>query len=126
MTGSQQKNLLNMPKTCYSIFTSPNKNIPNYMNSIKLGDTTIQITATSKKSNNWLKTLIKIDKNQLYYAYIYSKIRYGIEVYGQVNDTQILKVQVQQKRTLKMLHNNDFKTPSRHKDFNRPFNGKRQ
>ncbi len=37
-----------MPKTCYSIFTSTYKNIPNDLNSIKLGDTTIQRTATSK------------------------------------------------------------------------------
>ncbi len=37
-----------MPKTCYSIFTSPNMNIPNYTISIKLGNTTIQRIAISK------------------------------------------------------------------------------
>ncbi len=42
------KLLLNIPKTYYSIFTLPNKNIPNYWNIIKLGDTTIQRIGTSK------------------------------------------------------------------------------
>ncbi len=42
------KLLLNMSKICHLIFTSPNKNISNYLNSIKLGDTTIERTATSQ------------------------------------------------------------------------------
>ncbi len=29
------------------------------------------------------------DKNKINYAYIHSKIRYGIEMYGQATETQI-------------------------------------
>ncbi len=107
-----------MPKTCYSIFTSPYKNIPNYLNNIKLGDTTIQRTATSKYLGTildhkltWqanihlIQDLVKVSnsfiiiknytktgaKNKLYHAFTHSKIRYSIEVYGQSTDTQINK-----------------------------------
>ena len=54
-----------------------------------------------------------------YYAYIYSKIKYGIEVYGTANATQIKKVQVKQNRALKVLFNKDFLTPtdSLHKEL---------
>ena len=50
------------------------------------------------------------NKHLLYYAYIYSKIKYGIEVYGTANATQIKKVQVKQNSTLKVF-NKDFLTP---------------
>jgi hypothetical protein len=142
------KLLLSMPKTCFSIFTSNNKNIPNCLNSIKLGTTIIQRSTTSKylgiilddkltwqphiqkltqdlvKISNSFKIIKnyapKRDKNKLYYAYIHSKIRYGIEIYGQANETQMKKVQVQQNRALKILNNRDFKTPTKqlHKDLN--------
>ncbi len=38
---------------------------------------------------------------------------YCIEVYGQANETQIVKLKVQQNRALKILHNRNFKTPTR-------------
>ncbi len=46
----------------------------------------------------------------LYYAYIYSKIQHGIEVYGRANMTALKKVQTQQNRslTLKILYNKDL------------------
>ncbi len=50
---------------------------------------------------------------QLYYAYIHSNIRYGIEVYGQATKIQIKKVQVQQNRAINILHNKDIKPPTR-------------
>ncbi len=62
----------------------------------------------------------QIDKITLYYAYIYSRIQYGIEVYGKASSTTMKAVQTQQNRALKILCNRDFCTPtlSRHKDLN--------
>ena len=59
------------------------------------------------------------NKHLLYYAYIYLKIKYGIEVYGTANATQIKKVQVKQNRAWKVLFNKDFLTPtdSLHKEL---------
>ncbi len=99
----------------YLIFNSPNKNIPNDLNNIKRWDTTMQRTTRSKylgiilddkltwkahiqqltqdlvKISNSFKIIKKYapkgDKNKLYYAIIYSNIKYGIEVYGQATKT---------------------------------------
>jgi hypothetical protein len=48
----------------------------------------------------------------LYYAYIYSKIQYGIEAYGRATMTSLKKVQTQQNRALKILYNKDYFTPT--------------
>ncbi len=37
---------------------------------------------------------------------------YGIELYGQACLTQIKKVQMQQNKAIKILYNNDFRTPT--------------
>ncbi len=47
-----------------------------------------------------------------YYAYIYSKIQYGIEVHRRENKTALKNVQIQQNRLLKILHNKDYFTPT--------------
>ncbi len=39
-----------------------------------------------------------------YYAYIYSRIQYGIEVYGKASSTIMKTVQTQQNRALKIGH----------------------
>ncbi len=52
-------------------------------------------------------------KKVLCYAYIYSKIQYGIEVYGRANPSTIKKVQTQQNRALKILYNKDYLTPTK-------------
>ena len=45
---------------------------------------------------------------------------YGIEVYGRANHAILNKVQIQQNRSLKILYNKDFYTPTKqlHKDLN--------
>ena len=60
------------------------------------------------------------NKTVLYNAYIFSKIQYGIEVYGRATCTNIKKVQVQQNRALKILFNRDYFTSTSvlHKDLN--------
>ena len=56
----------------------------------------------------------------MYYAYIYSKIQYGIEIYGLASSSQIKKIQTIQNKSLKILFNKDYLTPtlSLHKDLN--------
>ena len=71
-----------------------------------------------------IKNKIKIfvpnqNKPALYYAYEYSKIQYGIEVYSSAKDKWINKTQIKQNRALKVLFNKDFFTPTQelHKDL---------
>ena len=136
----------NLTKTSYTVFKNTT-NTPAYLNSIKIEDTTIKkvpsakylgiildekldwkehieaVTASLAKITNSLKIVKNFvphkNKHLLYYAYIYSKIKYGIEVYGTANATQIKKVQVKQNRALKVLFNKDFLTPtdSLHKEL---------
>ena len=44
------------------------------------------------------KVNLKLSR-QLYYAFIYSKIKYGMEVYGSCSSTNIGKIQTMQKKT---------------------------
>ena len=54
----------------------------------------------------------KKQKAALYYAYFYSALQYGIEVYSQGPSNNLKKLQVKQNRALKILHNKDFLTPT--------------
>ncbi len=122
--------------------------IPNFLDNVNIGNVTIPRVQTTKflrvildENLNWeeqienlSKSLIKtcisfeIIKNHvhsgnrtiLYYAYIYSKIQYGIEVYRRANKTALNKVLTQQNRSLKILHNKDCFTPTiqLHRDLN--------
>ena len=49
-------------------------------------------------------------KKQLYYAYVYSKIIYGIEVCGNIKSYQLNQLQVLQNRISKILYNKDWWT----------------
>ena len=49
-------------------------------------------------------------KKQLYYAYVHSKIVYGIEVYGNTKIGLINKLQVLQNKALKILYRKDWYT----------------
>ena len=49
---------------------------------------------------------------QLYYAYVYSNIQYGIEVFGRCKMKTIKKVQTKQNRALKILYSKDYLTPT--------------
>ncbi len=57
-----------------------------------------------------------------YNDYFFSKIQYGIEVYGLASTSTLRKVQIQQNRALKILHNinKDYQTPTKslHKELN--------
>ena len=51
-------------------------------------------------------------KKQLYYAYVYSQLQYGIEVYGHTTNQNIKTVQTMQNRILKILFHKDWYTPT--------------
>ncbi len=51
----------------------------------------------------------------LHYAYCFSRISYGIEVYGTSSKSYLRKIQVVQNRILKTLYNGERKTPPAHK-----------
>ena len=56
---------------------------------------------------------------QLYFSNIYSRVQYGVEVYGQACTEQLKKVQVMQNCTIKILYNLDWLTPTNqlHRDL---------
>ena len=76
------------------------------------------------KTANSLKVISPVIPNkckkELYYAYVYSRIKYGIEVYGLATITRLKSIQVMQNRILKILFNIDWFCPtnSLHKNLN--------
>ena len=49
---------------------------------------------------------------QLYFAFVYSKIAYGLEVYGNCSQHNLQKIQTIQSRLLKLLLSKDPRTPT--------------
>ena len=122
---------MNSTKTCYIIFHTKNKR--KYLNITKMETTDICIERvfsvkylgvildsllTWKDHINYvcgkllkyfgifnhIKTFVsKSIARQLYFAFVYSTISYGIEVYGSCCQTLLTKVQVIQNRLLKLL-----------------------
>ncbi len=131
---------LNKDKSCYNIFASPSKlkTVPGYLNNIRLGDMMIKRVHHAKylgltldeslsfqehidelsKQLNKLANSYKIvryrverdNKYNIYFAYTYSIMQYGIEVYGNACNEYINKLQVQQKNHLKFC----FKSITEH------------
>ena len=138
---------VNLDKTCYTIFKTKNRVIPAILNNISFDNITIAKVENKNylgvyldENLNWQKhikeletTLIKIsnsfkiikhkipneNKLLLYYAYIYSKIQYGIEVFGSASNTVLQQIQTKQNRALKILFDKDYFTPTNelHKDL---------
>ena len=130
---------INMSKTAYTIFT-PDGKVPPCLNNITINKTVItrvqsvkylgilldenlsweeQIKEVTKKLSKTIQALKIVSKfinkhhrRILYYAYIYSTIQYGIEVYSQGPNKNIKQIQIKQNRALKVLHNKDFFTPT--------------
>ena len=127
-----------MKKKNYSIFHSHKKKIPPECNQLTINDVIIDRVSSVKYLgvqiddkltwNEHVKqvsqTLVKYAssfkiiknhvpekrKKQLYYAYAYSKLLYGIEVYGHTSKRNIKRLQVNQNRMLKILYNKDWYT----------------
>ena len=121
---------LNCSKSYFSIFHTKNKHIPEGFDEIVVDDVTIKRSASVKyiglhidKNLNWnvhietlIMTLVKYFgifhqlkdyvsnqlASKLYYAFVYSNISYGIEVYGSCSDTSLERLQVIQNKLLKL------------------------
>ncbi|CAL4066337.1 unnamed protein product, partial [Meganyctiphanes norvegica] len=60
------------------------------------------------------------DIRTIYYSLIYSRIKYGINLYGQAAKTKIKQIQTLQNQLLKVLSSKNyrFSTNELHKEFN--------
>ena len=122
---------LNCSKSYLGIFHTKNKHIPEGLYEIVVDDVTITRSASVKfiglhidENLNWnihidslIMTLVKYSgifnqlkynvSNQLarklYYAFVYSNISFGIEVYSKWSDTSLGRLQVIQNKLLKLL-----------------------
>ena len=136
---------VNIDKTCYSVFSNKLK---NYKAKILMGDKEINQVHSTKylgvqldeKLNGKdhvqliVSKLLKlcsvfhtlsqfinlIHARQIYYAYIYPVIKYGIEIYGVCSKTNISKIQSLQNKLLKILCRKDqYYSPLEiHKELN--------
>ena len=139
---------LSLEKNQYTIFHPPRKKIPNTYDSILLNRTKIhkahsvkylgmiidETLSWTEHINNLKNSLKKLassfkiikhflpnkSKKNLYYAYAYSKIQYGIEVYGSGKLGPTKQIQILKNRILKTLYNKDWLTPTTllHKELN--------
>ena len=141
---------INMSKTKYSIFVKPRREIPSLLNSITVNGTKISRVSDSKYLGlvlddklSWSKHIDELNekltktvqaykivtnylntpaKYMVYYAYFYSRIQYGCEIYSTAQNKKIKSIQVKQNRALKVLFRKDFYTPTKelHQDLNIP------
>ena len=138
---------VNMSKTQFTIFTKPNKTIPGTLNSMKVMDTLVERVDSAKYLGiyidgnlSWKKHIEELEgklsktiqafkivsryinnnqKKACYYAYFYSRINYGIELYSQCTSKLLKRIQVKQNNALKVLYKRDYFTPTNelHKDM---------
>lgn len=71
----------------------------------------IKVIKAFKILKNWLPLK---EKRKVYFAYVHSKIKYGIQLYGTANKGLIHKIQVMQNRAIKTLFQLDYYTPTLH------------
>ena len=142
------KMTLNAEKSTFTIFKSSRNNIPNLPSTIKFLDHEIKRTPfikflglTLDENLTWnqhinelcnkLKSLFHIFYNirdyvstneiqAIYYTLVYSRIKYGINIYGQAGSTKIQKIQTLQSQLLKVLSakNSRYPTEKLHKELN--------
>jgi len=131
---------LNVAKTNFCIFHRTRKKLPIDCDKIKFGCEYIQRVSNVRylgmmiddklewkcHFENLYKNLVKRSstfkfiknyvphkcKKQLYYAYVYSRIIYGVEIYGAANKYLLNKLQRLQSKILKILYNKDWYTPT--------------
>ena len=138
---------LNSEKSSFTIFKSSKKVIPNLPNQIEFFNQNIKKTSHIKflgiildenltfndhinEVCNKLKRLFHIFYNirdylshenikTIYYALVYSRIKYGISVYGQACNTKLKRIQTIQNQLLKVLAGKDylFSTDKLHVEF---------
>ena len=127
---------LNSEKSSFTIFKSNKKVIPNIPNEIEflnqqirtsqikfLGiilDENLTFNDHVNEVCNKLKRLFHIFYNirdylskenikTIYYALVYSRIKYGLSVYGQACNTKVNRIQILQNQLLKVLTNKEYR-----------------
>ena len=131
---------INFTKTCFVIFRAKNKKVPSDLNHIIIDDVTIQRVNVTKYLGlymdeylTWSHHITHLNKNlskyfgifkrlresiskkiarQLYYAFIYSRIDYGIQIYGFCSETLLDKIQTLSNKLLKFLLRLHPRTPT--------------
>ena len=141
------KMTLNAEKSSFTIFKSNRLNIPNLPDQIEFLDKKIDKSSSIRflgltldenlswdqhinELSNKLKSLFHIfynirdflresDIKTLYYTLVYSRIKYGISLYGQAAQNKIQKIQVLQNQLLKVLSNKKrrYSTEKLHREF---------
>ena len=139
---------INNTKTCFILFHAVNKKVPANLTSIEVDGVVINRVSSSKylglifdEHLNWhehvdyvCKSLLKyfgifnhVRKflprklaRQLYFAFIFSRIKYGLEVYGNCSQNYMNKLQVMQNKLLKLVLCLDrrFGTDELHASYN--------
>ena len=134
------KMTLNTDKSTFTIFKSSRKIVPDLPNNIEFLDYEIKRTpyikflgVTLDENLSWnhhiadvcskLKSFFHIFYNirdylskkeiqTIYYALVYSRIKYGINVYGQAGSSKIVKIQILQNQLLKVLSEKNYRHPT--------------
>ena len=144
---NDNKMTLNTDKTSFTIFKSNRLVVPNLPNQIKFLDSKISrssqirfLGVTLDENLTWeyhinelcnkLKCLFHIfynirdyltqkDAITIYYTLIYSRIKYGIALYGQATTNKVKRVQILQNQLLKVITNKNFRysTDKLHKEL---------
>ena len=123
---------VNFSKTSYVIFHTKNKKIQEFANEIKIGDDIIKRECSVKyvgmiiddtlswkahlqyiiskfikffgMFNNVKSFITSYLARQLYFAFLFPHIEYGIECYGASSKNNIKKLQVIQNKLLRLIH----------------------
>ena len=144
---NSNKLTINFKKTKYIIFHTRNKYIPDSLQEIVIDGKVIKRVSTIKYLGLFIDELLTwrehvsyihssllkyygifnhvkcfVDKKiirKLYFSFIYSRIKYGIEVYGSCSKTQLHRLQVIQSGLLKILLRKDrrYDTNQLHSDL---------
>ena len=131
---------MNSSKTCFVIFYAKNKNKHNEFKELEVPNITIHRVHSTKYLGvilddklNWQEHVKSVCKSllkyfgifshiksiasravarQLYFSFVYSRISYGIEVYGNCAVNHLSKLQTIQNKLLKLMLKMDFRTPT--------------
>ena len=138
---------INFSKTCFIIFHPQNKRVPNGLKDLKIDNITVNRVEVTKylelyidEHLSWKHHVTQLCKNlvkyfgifkklrdsvtkkiakQLYHAFIYSRIQYGIQIYGSCSTTLLSKIQILSNKLVKFLLklNPMTRTNELHNDF---------
>ena len=139
---------VNNDKTCFVLFHAKNKNVPGNFQTIQIGEISFQRVEVTKylgvfidEKLNWathvnyvcnsllkyfgifkkIKAMVSMKlARQLYFAFVYSRINYALEIYGACSLKLISKLQRIQNGLLKMLLCRNYRESTNviHSDLN--------